>query len=147
MPVLGLWFKFCDVHFLHTTSTMCAGECNLVTSCTTSAANNPLAEALDLASNLTEKALALASNLTEKALVLASDLTEKTVSLASNLTEKAVSLVHLPSFTVFSNFPELMDTKIRIPWTRDLSPNEGLFTMGNHKGHALLYRVKHYSSS
>ncbi|KAL8573466.1 hypothetical protein ACOMHN_032480 [Nucella lapillus] len=68
------------------------------------------------------------------------------LALASNLSEKAVKLVHIPSFTVFSNFPELMDTKIRIPWTMDFSPNGGYLTIGNHKGHALLYRVKHYSS-
>ncbi|XP_076467976.1 U3 small nucleolar RNA-associated protein 18 homolog [Babylonia areolata] len=68
------------------------------------------------------------------------------LALASNLTEKAVKLVHVPSFSVFANFPEMNDTKIRIPWTMDFSPNTGYFAIGNQKGHALLYRVKHYGN-
>ena len=48
--------------------------------------------------------------------------------------------VHFPSLTVFANFPEMTDTKIRLPCTMDFSPNSGYFSIGNHKGQALLYR-------
>lgn len=68
------------------------------------------------------------------------------LALASNFEEKAVKLVHFPSLRVFSNYPEMNDTKIRIPWSMDFSPNCGFFCIGNHKGQALLYRLKHYSS-
>ncbi|KAK7097439.1 U3 small nucleolar RNA-associated protein 18 homolog isoform X2 [Littorina saxatilis] len=68
------------------------------------------------------------------------------LALASNVTEKAVKLVHFPSFSVFSNFPELNDTKMRIPCSMDFSRNSGFLAMGNHKGRALLYRLNHYGS-
>lgn len=68
------------------------------------------------------------------------------LALSSNLTEKALKLVHLPSLTVFSNYPDRFDQNLRIPLSMDFSPNGGYFSVGTHKGSALLYRVKHYGN-
>lgn len=42
--------------------------------------------------------------------------------------------------SVFSNFPEQTDKKLRIPQCMDFSPNSGFFAVGDNKGRALLYR-------
>nr|KAG5711690.1 hypothetical protein BaRGS_016872 [Batillaria attramentaria] len=79
-------------------------------------------------------------NLTTSCSAAAFSPSTEILALASNFEEKAVKLVHFPSFSVFSNYPEPFDTKIRIPWAMDFSPNCGFFSIGNHKGRALLYR-------
>ncbi|XP_075702262.1 U3 small nucleolar RNA-associated protein 18 homolog [Rhinoderma darwinii] len=68
------------------------------------------------------------------------------LAVASNTTDDAVKLVHIPSFTVFSNFP-VQGKKKRIHFARamDFSPHSGFFSISNNKGEALLYRLKHYS--
>lgn len=68
------------------------------------------------------------------------------LAVASCLTKDAVKLVHIPSFTVFLNFPGL-NTAQRIKFARamDFSPHSGFFSIANNKGEALLYRLKHYS--
>ncbi|XP_069129328.1 U3 small nucleolar RNA-associated protein 18 homolog [Argopecten irradians] len=68
------------------------------------------------------------------------------LAMSSNFTEKAVKLAHLPSMTVFSNYPERQDQELRIARSMDFSPNGGYFTVGTNKGSALLYRVKHYGN-
>ncbi|XP_073444262.1 U3 small nucleolar RNA-associated protein 18 homolog isoform X2 [Dendrobates tinctorius] len=68
------------------------------------------------------------------------------LAIASNNTADAVKLVHIPSFTVFSNFPVQVKKKIiHFPRAMDFSPHSGFFSIGNNKGEALLYRLKHYS--
>ncbi|KAL5012309.1 hypothetical protein ScPMuIL_010860 [Solemya velum] len=69
------------------------------------------------------------------------------LALSSNYSERAIKLVHFPSMSVFSNFPDKYDTKLRIPVCMDFSKNSGYFCVGTHKGNALLYRVKHYGDS
>ncbi|XP_033744002.1 U3 small nucleolar RNA-associated protein 18 homolog [Pecten maximus] len=68
------------------------------------------------------------------------------LAMSSNFTEKAVKLAHLPSMTVFSNYPERQDHELRLPRSMDFSPNGGYFTVGTNKGSALLYRMKHYGN-
>ncbi|XP_060064815.1 U3 small nucleolar RNA-associated protein 18 homolog [Ylistrum balloti] len=68
------------------------------------------------------------------------------LALSSNFTEKAVKLTHLPSMTVFSNYPDRLDNELRVPRSMDFSPNGGYFTVGTNKGSALLYRLKHYGN-
>lgn len=72
--------------------------------------------------------------------------TSEILAMSSNSAERSVKLVHIPSQTVFSNFPDRLDSKLRIPMCMDFSRNSGYFTVGTHKGLALLYRVKHYSN-
>lgn len=72
--------------------------------------------------------------------------TSEILAIASDQADKAVKLVHVSSGTVFSNFPERTDINLRIPKSLDFSVNSGYFTIGTHKGKALLYRLKHYDS-
>ncbi|KAI0237695.1 U3 small nucleolar RNA-associated protein 18-like [Lamellibrachia satsuma] len=67
------------------------------------------------------------------------------LAISSSHSENAVKMVHLGSMSVFSNFPE-KKFGIREPYCLDFSLNSGYFTIGNCRGHALLYRVKHYSN-
>ncbi|CAF0783944.1 unnamed protein product [Adineta steineri] len=59
---------------------------------------------------------------------------------------RAVRLVHMPTLTVYENFPEFHDKKIQIVNGLDFSPNSGFLTLGNNNGKVLLYRLKHFST-
>ncbi|KAJ8251781.1 hypothetical protein GJAV_G00225370 [Gymnothorax javanicus] len=67
------------------------------------------------------------------------------LAIASRVADEAVRLVHIPSFTVFSNFPVSKRSFVFRPQCLDFSPNSGFFTVGNDKGRALLFRLKHYT--
>ncbi|XP_046552431.1 U3 small nucleolar RNA-associated protein 18 homolog [Haliotis rubra] len=71
--------------------------------------------------------------------------TSEILAIASNENMKALKLVHFPSLQVFSNFPEQTDRQLQVPKCLDFSPNGGYMAVGNQKGQALLYRLKHYS--
>ncbi|XP_063414833.1 U3 small nucleolar RNA-associated protein 18 homolog [Mytilus trossulus] len=85
-------------------------------------------------------------NLTTPCTNLVFNSTSEILAMCSDSAERAVKLVHVPSQTVFSNFPDRLDAKLRIPLCMDFSRNSGYFTVGTNKGLALLYRVKHYSN-
>ncbi|KAM4691840.1 U3 small nucleolar RNA-associated protein 18 homolog [Rhinophrynus dorsalis] len=68
------------------------------------------------------------------------------LAVASNKTNEAVKLVHIPSFSVFSNFPvQSKRQTIHTVRAMDFSPQSGFFSIANNKGEALLYRLKHYT--
>lgn len=71
--------------------------------------------------------------------------TTEILAIASDKIKEAVRLVHLPSCTVFSNFPVVKKSNISLVHTMDFSPRSGYFAMGNEKGKALMYRLHHYS--
>ncbi|XP_004707095.1 U3 small nucleolar RNA-associated protein 18 homolog [Echinops telfairi] len=71
--------------------------------------------------------------------------TSEILAVASDKMREAVRLVHLPSCTVFSNFPVVRKKNISFVHTMDFSPRSGYFALGNEKGKALLYRLHHYS--
>ncbi|KAJ1917900.1 U3 snoRNP protein [Mycoemilia scoparia] len=54
-------------------------------------------------------------------------------------------LVHLPTCTVFSNWPTQY-TPLGYVQTFDFSPNSGFVAIGNDKGKVLLYRLKHFTN-
>uniref|UniRef100_G1LNC7 UTP18 small subunit processome component n=1 Tax=Ailuropoda melanoleuca TaxID=9646 RepID=G1LNC7_AILME len=66
--------------------------------------------------------------------------TTEILAIASEEMKEAVRLVHLPSCTVFSNFPVIKKKTISLVHTMDFSPRSGYFALGNEKGKALLYR-------
>uniref|UniRef100_A0A8C2PCA3 U3 small nucleolar RNA-associated protein 18 homolog n=2 Tax=Capra hircus TaxID=9925 RepID=A0A8C2PCA3_CAPHI len=66
--------------------------------------------------------------------------TTEILAIASANMKEAVRLVHLPSFTVFSNFPVVKKKNISLIHTMDFSPRSGYFALGNEKGKALMYR-------
>ncbi|XP_007940357.1 U3 small nucleolar RNA-associated protein 18 homolog [Orycteropus afer afer] len=71
--------------------------------------------------------------------------TTEILAIASEKMKEAVRLVHLPSCTVFSNFPVVRKKSISLVHTMDFSPRSGYFALGNEKGKALMYRLHHYS--
>lgn len=94
-------------------------------------------------------------NLTTPCTSLKFNSTSEILAACSSYAENACKLIHVGSLSVFSNFPQknLNDplglsssADIRIPQCIDFSMNSGYFTIGNHKGNALLYRLKHYGS-
>ncbi|XP_037665649.1 U3 small nucleolar RNA-associated protein 18 homolog [Choloepus didactylus] len=76
---------------------------------------------------------------------LAFNPTTEILAIASEKMKQAVRLVHLPSCTVFSNFPVVKKKNISLVHTMDFSPRSGYFALGNEKGKALMYRLHHYS--
>lgn len=54
-------------------------------------------------------------------------------------------MMHLPSFTVFSNFPTFQ-TNISMPQAIDFSPGSGYLAISNKSNTAFLYRLKHYGN-
>jgi U3 small nucleolar RNA-associated protein 18 len=97
-------------------------------------------------------------NLTTPCTSLKFNSTSEILASCSAYTENACKLIHVDSLTVFSNFPLAQQqtssktssnsilTPMRIPQCIDFSLNSGYLTIGNHKGNALLYRLKHYGS-
>merc|ERR1712050_35930 len=92
------------------------------------------------------KPIKVVKNLTTPCTCVKFSPTSEILAISSNDGEKAVKMVHTPSMTVFSNFPELLSESIRIPYCMDFSPNSGYFCVGDTKGIANLYRLKHYEN-
>ncbi|KAG2429315.1 hypothetical protein HXX76_011083 [Chlamydomonas incerta] len=68
------------------------------------------------------------------------------LALASRMKRDALRLVHLPSLTVFSNWPTGR-SPLHYVHSLDFSPHCGLLAIGNAKGRALLYRLHHYQQA
>ncbi|XP_043857324.1 U3 small nucleolar RNA-associated protein 18 homolog [Dromiciops gliroides] len=84
-------------------------------------------------------------NLVTGATSMAFNPTTEILAIASSEANEAARLVHLPSCTVFLNFPMNRIKQIFLTQTLDFSPRSGYFALGNNKGKALLYRLHHYS--
>lgn len=56
-----------------------------------------------------------------------------------------VKLVHLPSCSVYSNWP-LEKAPFRKVESMDFSPNGSYFAIGNNKGNVFLYRLNYFSN-
>ncbi|KYM94783.1 PREDICTED: U3 small nucleolar RNA-associated protein 18 homolog [Cyphomyrmex costatus] len=84
-------------------------------------------------------------NLVTSVTSLKFNLTSEILSAASVDKHNAFRMMHLPSFTVFSNFPTLQ-TIIGMPQTINFSPGSGYLSISNRTGSALLYRLRHYGN-
>ncbi|XP_065549454.1 U3 small nucleolar RNA-associated protein 18 homolog [Lathamus discolor] len=84
-------------------------------------------------------------NLVTSATCVTFNPTTEILAVASRETDEAVKLVHIPSYTVFSNFPVFRRKQIYLAQSMDFSPRSGYFSVANNKGKALLFRLKHYS--
>ncbi|XP_012221165.1 U3 small nucleolar RNA-associated protein 18 homolog [Linepithema humile] len=71
--------------------------------------------------------------------------TSEILSAASVEKHNAFKMLHIPSFTVFSNFPAFQ-TNIGMPQMISYSPASGYLSIANRTGTALLYRLKHYGN-
>jgi len=65
------------------------------------------------------------------------------LAMASRLSKDALRLVHLPSCTVFSNWPS-SKTPMHYVHACAFSPHCGYFAAANARGRVLLYRLPHY---
>eukprot|EP00455_Lapot_gusevi_P020805 TRINITY_DN2198_c0_g1_i1.p1 TRINITY_DN2198_c0_g1~~TRINITY_DN2198_c0_g1_i1.p1 ORF type:complete len:527 (+),score=88.25 TRINITY_DN2198_c0_g1_i1:51-1631(+) len=68
------------------------------------------------------------------------------LATCSRSKKDSLKMVHLPSGSVFSNWPT-SGTPLHYVNAFDFSPNSGLFAIGNDRGKVLLYRLNHYESS
>ena len=68
------------------------------------------------------------------------------LAIGSRLKKDSLRLVHVPSRTVFSNWPSAR-TPLHYVHCLAFSPGGGYLAVGNAKGRALLYRLHHYSQA
>ncbi|KAL6753672.1 WD40-repeat-containing domain protein [Haematococcus lacustris] len=66
------------------------------------------------------------------------------MAMASRMKRDAMRLVHLPSATVFSNWPTSR-SPLHYVHSVAFSPNGGFLAVGNARGKVLLYRLHHYT--
>ncbi|XP_063975451.1 U3 small nucleolar RNA-associated protein 18 homolog [Diachasmimorpha longicaudata] len=71
--------------------------------------------------------------------------TSEILAMASQFKENAFKMMHLPSLTIFSNFPTFQ-TVMHNPMDIDFSPNSGYLGISNNKNKAYLYRLKHFGN-
>ncbi|CAJ1075484.1 U3 small nucleolar RNA-associated protein 18 homolog isoform X2 [Xyrichtys novacula] len=90
------------------------------------------------------KPLKAIMNLLTSATSLTFNPTSEILAIASQAEDEAVRLVHLPSLTVFSNFPVQKKKTVYRASCLDFSPHSGFFSLANNKGFAPLYRLLHY---
>ncbi|XP_056092485.1 U3 small nucleolar RNA-associated protein 18 homolog [Rhinichthys klamathensis goyatoka] len=83
-------------------------------------------------------------NLLTPATSLSFNSSAEILAIGSRHADEANRLVHLPSFTVFSNFPQFQKKTIFQTQSVDFSPRSGFYSVANNKGHALLFRLLHY---
>ncbi|KAJ1667020.1 U3 snoRNP protein [Coemansia sp. RSA 1646] len=65
------------------------------------------------------------------------------LGIFSNKTQGQLKLAHLPTGTVFSNWPS-MSSNLGFVQCIDFSPHSGFMAVGNDKGKAMLYRLPHF---
>ncbi|KAH0907384.1 hypothetical protein HID58_039211 [Brassica napus] len=68
------------------------------------------------------------------------------LAIISRMNKDSVKLVHVPSLTVFSNWPPPKQN-MEYPRCLDFSPGSGFMAMGNAVGKVLLYKLNHYMNA
>lgn len=68
------------------------------------------------------------------------------LAIISRMNKNSVKLVHVPSLTVFSNWPP-PKKNMGNPCCLDFSPGSGFMAMGNAGGKVLLYKLNHYMNA
>ncbi|KAJ2690760.1 U3 snoRNP protein [Coemansia sp. RSA 1285] len=85
------------------------------------------------------------SNLTTTISGLRFNHSSEILGIFSHKSQSQLKLVHLPTGTVFSNWPSA-SSHLGLVQCIDFSPNSGFMAVGNDKGKALLYRLPHFQS-
>jgi U3 small nucleolar RNA-associated protein 18 len=67
------------------------------------------------------------------------------LAMASRREKDALKLVHIPSRTVYSNWPT-SQTPLGYVWSMDFSPSSRFLALGNDQGKCLLYKLLHYDN-
>lgn len=68
------------------------------------------------------------------------------LAICSRMQKSSLKLVHIPSFTVYSNWPPANKT-LHYPRSLDFSPAGGFMAVGNAAGKVLLYKLHHYQQA
>ncbi|CAL0303814.1 unnamed protein product [Lupinus luteus] len=83
------------------------------------------------------------ANLTTKVDFMKFNHDSQILAICSNMKKSSLKLIHIPSYTVFSNFPSA-NTSLHYPRSIDFSPGGGFMAVGNAAGKVLLYKLHHY---
>lgn len=89
------------------------------------------------------KPIKIIENLTTKVDFLKFNNDAQILAISSSMKKNSLKLIHVPSFTVFSNWPPL-NKSLHYPRCLDFSPGGGFMAMGNAGGKVLLYKLHHY---
>ncbi|WJX17328.1 hypothetical protein P8452_07258 [Trifolium repens] len=65
------------------------------------------------------------------------------LAICSSMKKRSLKLIHIPSYTVFSNWPHPYSS-LQFPRCIDFSPRGGYMAVGNSSGKVLLYKLHHY---
>jgi len=65
------------------------------------------------------------------------------LAICSRAKNSSLKLIHIPSYTVFSNWPR-SNASLHYPRCMDFSPGGGFMAVGNASGKVLLYKLHHY---
>lgn len=68
------------------------------------------------------------------------------LAITSRMMKNGLKLIHVPSFTAFSNCPPPRFS-LHYPRALDFSPHGGFMAMGNAGGKVLLYKLHHYQNA
>ncbi|XP_073063476.1 U3 small nucleolar RNA-associated protein 18 homolog isoform X2 [Primulina eburnea] len=90
-----------------------------------------------------KKPLKAIENLTTKVDFVKFNPDAQILAISSRMKKNSLKLIHVPSFTVFSNWPPSNRT-LQYPTCMDFSPHGGFMAMGNAAGKVLLYKLHHY---
>lgn len=95
-------------------------------------------------SSRTPSPLCTVQNLVTRCTALRFNATDELLCVASNRVRQGVRLLHVPTRSVFSNFPPMAEAALAHVEALDFSPASGYLSLATSSGKALLYRVKHY---
>ncbi|KAJ1400146.1 WD40/YVTN repeat-like-containing domain superfamily [Sesbania bispinosa] len=82
-------------------------------------------------------------NLTTKVDFMRYNHDSQILAICSTMKKSSLKLIHIPSYTVFSNWPP-SNTSLHYPRCIDFSPGGGFMAVGNASGKVLLYKLHHY---
>ncbi|XVE95513.1 hypothetical protein REPUB_Repub02eG0103900 [Reevesia pubescens] len=83
-------------------------------------------------------------NLTTKVDFMKFNSDAQILAICSTMKKNSLKLIHVPSFTVYSNWPPL-NKNLQYPRCLDFSPGGGFMAVGNAAGKVLLYKLHHYN--
>uniref|UniRef100_A0A5B6ZR39 U3 small nucleolar RNA-associated protein 18 homolog n=1 Tax=Davidia involucrata TaxID=16924 RepID=A0A5B6ZR39_DAVIN len=89
------------------------------------------------------KPIKTVENLTTKVDFMKFNNDAQILAISSSMKKNSLKLVHIPSFTVFANWPPPNRT-LHYPRCLDFSPGGGFMAMANADGKVLLYKLHHY---
>lgn len=91
-----------------------------------------------------KKPIKTVENLTTKVDFMKFNSDAQILAICSTMKKNGLKLIHVPSFTVYSNWPPL-NKNLQYPRCLDFSPGGGFMAVGNAAGKVLLYKLHHYN--